>query len=51
MIELSESLPPIREPVASDSWAVSFAMILVGMARNGRLPPLVTEEELRWRGR
>jgi hypothetical protein len=45
---LAEHLPPLRPAVESTPWGVWLALILVGMAGNGRLPPLVTEEEIRW---
>jgi hypothetical protein len=32
-----------------DAESICLAMMLAGLARNEALPPLVTQEELRWR--
>jgi hypothetical protein len=37
----------LAQMVETDEWAVWLALVLEGMARNKRLPPLVTYEEMR----
>ena len=47
--ELAIHAPPLEALMSSDEWSVWLALILVGTARNGRLPPIVHEAELQWR--
>lgn len=49
--ELAPTFAPLGRLVHQDAWGVWLAFILHGMARNRRLPPLVTPEELRWHPR
>ncbi len=46
--ELGTVLPQLRQLVDSEPWSVWLAFVLAGMARNGRLPPIVSDKELRW---
>ncbi|HSH59632.1 MAG TPA: DUF5677 domain-containing protein [Acidimicrobiales bacterium] len=46
--ELSSVFPPLRDLVESVPWSVWLAIVVGGMASNGRLPPIVSEEELHW---
>lgn len=41
---------PVRRLLSSLAYSVWLALILVGPARNGRLPLLIHPEEFRWRG-
>lgn len=48
IFELARWVPTLRAPVESMRWSVWIAIVQVGMARNGRLPPIVSDHELRW---
>jgi hypothetical protein len=46
LTDLSEHLPELTDVLDSPRWSVWLALVLVGVARNGQLPPIVTEREL-----
>lgn len=47
LAELAKHLPVLRPVIESNAWCVWLALILHGVASQGLLPPIVTDEELR----